>query len=108
MHAHYSTHHPPAAVPSLMVLQDYIPQLADKWVELGNALGQEHEVLTLQSSGQPPNRCLLSLLSAWVNAGDNDVGGVKVEVSWAFLERVLRSPAVDKGSVASAIKAKYV
>ena len=66
-------------------------------------------MLTLKSSGQPPDRCLLSLLSAWVNAGDKDLhGGVKVEVSWAFLVRVLRSPAVDKGSVASTIEAKYI
>lgn len=89
-----------------MLLQDYIPQLADKWVELGTALGLEHLVLALQSSSQPPDRCMHSLLSAWVSAGDRVVSGVRV--SWAFLVTVLRSPAVDKGSVASNIEARYI
>ena len=92
----------------MIVLQDYIPQLADRWAELGNALGLEHQVSALRSSNIPSNRCVLELLSAWVSAGDRDVGGVRVEVSWAFLVRVLRSPAVNKGGVASTIEANYI
>ena len=92
----------------MMLLQDYIPQLADKWPELGTALGLEHQVLALQNSSQPADRCMHSLLSTWVNAGDKEVSGVRVEVSWPFLVTVLRSPAVDKGSVASAIEARYM
>lgn len=92
----------------MILVQDYTPELADKWVELGNALGLEHQVRALQNSSKPSNRCVLALLCAWVDAGDKEVGGVRVEVSWAFLVRVLRSPAVDKGRVASTIEAKYV
>ena len=98
----------PAAVPSMILLQDYSPQLADKWEELGNALGLEHQVCALQSSSKSSDRCVLALLSAWVSAGDRNVGGVRVEVSWEFLVRVLRSPAVNKGSVASTIEDKYI
>ena len=99
---------PPATPPSMILLQDYIPQLADKWAELGTALGLEHQVLALQSSSQPPDRCMHSLLSAWLDAGDRVVAGARVEVSWTFLVRVLRSSAVDKGSVANTIQARHM
>ena len=98
---------PLAPAPSMILLQDYIPQLSDKWAELGTALGLEHQVLALRESTQSPSTRANSLLSAWISAGDKVVSGVKVEVSWAFLVRVLSSPAVDKGSIASEIQAKY-
>ena len=96
-----------APAPSMILLQDYIPQLSDKWAELGTALGLEHQVLALRESTQSPSTRANSLLSAWISAGDKVVSGVKVEVSWAFLVSVLCSPAVDKGSIASDIQAKY-
>ena len=64
-------------------------------------------MLALHESTQSPSTRANSLLSAWITAGDKVVSGVKVEVSWAFLVRVLCSPAVDKGSIASDIQAKY-
>ena len=92
----------------MILLQDYIPQLSDKWAELGTALGLEHQVRTLQISSQLPDRCMYSLLNDWVYAGDRVVSGVRVDVSWAFLVRVLRSPAVGKGSVATTIENIYI
>ena len=92
----------------MILLQDYIPQLADKWAELGTALGLEHQVPALQESTQSPGTRAHSLLRAWIDAGDRAVSGVRVEVSWAFLASVLRSPAVDKGSVATDIQARYI
>lgn len=89
-------------------LLGYIPQLADKWMELGTALGLEHQVRALRTSSQTPDRCMLLLLSDWVNAGGKEVDGVKVEVSWPFLVSVLHNAAVDKGSVANIIKAEYI
>ena len=65
-------------------------------------------MLAHQKDSQPSDRCMHSLLSAWLNAGDRVVNRVKVEVSWAFLVRVLRSSAVDKGSVASAIQHRHM
>ena len=65
-------------------------------------------MLALQNGSQPADRCMHSLLSTWVSAGDKEVSGVRVEVSWPFLVTVLRSPAVDKGSVASTIESRFI
>ena len=65
-------------------------------------------MLALRDSTQSPGTRTHSLLSDWVSAGDRVVSGVRVEVSWPFLVTVLRSPAVGKGSVASAIEARYM
>ena len=92
----------------MILLQDYIPQLADKWVELGTALGLEHQVLALQNSSQPSDRCARTLLSDWINAGDRVVSGENVEVSWAFLVKVLRKPTVGMGKIATMIENNYI
>ena len=92
----------------MILLQDYIPGLADKWAQLGTALGLEHQVRTLQISGQPPDTCMHSLLNDWVDAGDRVVSGKQVKVSWIFLVQALRSPVVGKGSIAATIKNSYI
>ena len=108
LYPHLPLPSPLAPAPSMFLLQDYIPQLSDKWAELGTALGLEHQVRNLQNSIHPPDRCMYSLLKDWVDAGDRVVSGVRVDVSWAFLVRVLRSPAVGKGSVATTIENSYI
>ena len=92
----------------MFLLQDYIPELADKWAELGTALGLEHQVRTLQISSQPPDRCMYSLLKDWVDAGDRVVSGKQVKVSWIFLVQALRSPVVGKGRIATTIEKSYI
>ena len=91
-----------------MALQDYIHLLADRWVELGTALGLEYHVLALQGSNQQPHAHTRTVLSEWINAGDREVEGERVEVSWIYLVNALRRPAVEKLKVAKTLEDKYV
>ena len=69
--------------PSTAILSQFAGRIAQKWYEVGHALGVNTEVANLKQTEQNPERKCLLCLEAWIERGH--------DCSWKKLFRVLYS-----------------
>ena len=67
--------------PSTAILSQFAGRIAQKWYEVGHALGLSTEVANVKQTEQNPERKCLLCLEAWIERGH--------ECSWEKLFRVL-------------------